>query len=67
MTLSNEEIHAFNHTLIRQRVGALIAGDLTGRKLTNARDILAFSIVGHDRLWPTCPAANRFDNMRLFD
>ena len=55
--LTDEQIHVYTHDLIRMRLLALIADDLKGVKLRTARDIAAYTIAGHARLWPTCAAS----------
>lgn len=56
-TMNRSELDAFQHTLIRQRLRALIAGDLKGRPLQAARQMLAYTVIGHRRFFPDCPAA----------
>lgn len=55
--MTRADLDAFQHTLIRQRITTLIADDLTGRSLETARQMLAYTIIGHRRFFPDCPAA----------
>jgi hypothetical protein len=54
MALTSEQIHNYQHKLVRDRVTALLDAELKGRKLDIARDLLAFTLLGHTRLYPDC-------------
>lgn len=53
--LTNAEVHALNHTLIAGRIRELMITDARGRRLEVLRELLAYSLIGHARQWPTCP------------
>lgn len=54
--LTDVEIHAHAHWLVALRVRSLIDGELEGRRLVAAREMLAFTVLGHARQWPWCAA-----------
>ncbi len=54
MGMTPEQIHNYQHKLVRDRIIALLDSELTGRKLAIARDLLAFTLLGHSRLYPDC-------------
>ncbi len=55
--MTQDEIHAYAHNVVRVRVTELAAGELTGRPLAIAQNLLAHTLIGHARIWPSCPAS----------